>query len=137
MKEEIKMPKISIFLAIHVALFQQLTGVNSVALYGGKIVNDVLPKLNKIIPICTTLLPAIAAAFTTEVMKKYGRKTLLQFGGLMLIFPLSMMCIGFALEPHTENIAPKILIVVSLFMYMGAFGLTLGPIVWLMIPEFV
>jgi hypothetical protein len=22
-------------------------------------------------------------------------------------------------------------------MYMGAFGLTLGPIVWLMIPEFV
>ncbi len=95
------MPKIAIFLAIHVALFQQLTGVNSVALYGGKIVNDVLPDLNKIIPILTTLLPAIAAAFTTEVMKKYGRKALLQFGGLMLILPLSMMCIGFALEPHT------------------------------------
>lgn len=39
MKEETQMPKIAIFLAIHVALFQQLTGVNSVALYGGKIVN--------------------------------------------------------------------------------------------------
>lgn len=91
------MPIIAIFLAIHVALFQQLTGVNSVALYGGKIVNEVLPDLNKIIPIFTTLLPAIAAAFTTELMKKYGRKTLLQFGGVMLIIPLSLMCIGFAL----------------------------------------
>jgi hypothetical protein len=128
------MPKIAIFLAVHVALFQQLTGVNSVALYGGKIINDVLPDLNKIIPICTTFLPTLAAVFTTELMKKYGRKTLLQFGGIMLILPLSMMCIGFAIEPQTENIAPKILIVVSLFIYMGSFGLTLGPIVWLMIP---
>lgn len=33
------MPTICIFMAIHVALYQQLTGVNSVALYGGKIVN--------------------------------------------------------------------------------------------------
>jgi Na+/H+-dicarboxylate symporter len=95
------MPKIAIFLAIHVALFQQLTGVNSVALYGGKIVNDVLPDLNKIIPIFTTLLPAIAAAFTTSLMTRFGRKTLLQCGGVMLIIPLAMMCIGFGLEPHT------------------------------------
>ena len=39
MQSRISMPKIAIFLAIHAALFQQLTGVNSVSLYGGKIVN--------------------------------------------------------------------------------------------------
>ena len=37
------MPKIAIFLAIHIALFQQMVGINSVALYGGKIVKQVLP----------------------------------------------------------------------------------------------
>jgi Na+/H+-dicarboxylate symporter len=95
------MPKIAIFLAIHVALFQQLTGINTIALYGGKIVKEVLPDLNKIIPIFTTLLPALTAAFTTELMKKYGRKTLLQFGDVLLIFALVLMCIGFAVEPHT------------------------------------
>lgn len=67
-------------------------------------------------------------------MTKFGRKTLLQLGGVLLIIPLTMMCIGFALEPHTESQAPKILIVISLFIYMGSFGLTLGPIVWLIIP---
>ncbi len=131
------MPRIAIFLAIHVSIFQQLTGVDSVELYGGKIFNRVLPVSNKIIPIFTTIWPVIAAAFTAEVMKRYGRKTLLRFGGLMLIFPLTMMCIGFAVEPYKDKIAPKILIVVSLFMYMGAFDITLGPIVWLIIPEFL
>lgn len=67
-------------------------------------------------------------------MKLYGRKTLLQFGGIMLIIPLTMMCIGFALEPTTDSQAPKVLIVISLFIYMASFGLTLGPIVWLIIP---
>ena len=55
----------------------------------------------------------------------------------MLIIPLTMMCIGFALEPTTDSQTPKVLIVISLFIYMASFGLTLGPIVWLIIPEFV
>jgi hypothetical protein len=37
--QKFKMSTICIFMAIHIALYQQLTGVNSVALYGGKIVN--------------------------------------------------------------------------------------------------
>ena len=32
---------------------------------------------------------------------------------------------------------PKILIVMSLFLYMTAFGLTVGTIVWLIIPELI
>jgi len=128
------MPKVAIFLAIHVALFQQLIGIKSVVLYGGKIVNEVFPDLKKIIPVFTTLIPAITAAFTTNLMKKVGRKTLLQFGGIMLSFSLAMMCIGFGLKPNTESEGPNILIIFSLFVYMASFGLTLGPIVWLIIP---
>lgn len=97
MQSNTSMPRIAIFLAIHAALFQQLTGVNSVSLYGGKIVNEVLPSLNKIIPIFITFLPAIAAVFTTSLMKKFGRKTLLQVGGGLLILPLAMICIGFGI----------------------------------------
>lgn len=103
------MPKIAIFLAIHVALFQQMVGINSVALYGGKIVKQVLPDWSKITPIFTTMLPAISSSFTTQLLKKYGRKTLLQFGGVALIFPLAAMCICFAIEPHVESEVPKYL----------------------------
>ena len=129
------MCKLAVFLAIHIALFQQMTGVNSVALYGGKIVNDVLPNWNKIIPIFTTMLPGIGSIFASSLMIKYGRKTLLQLGGVFLVIPLIMMSVGFIAEANSnESLIPKLIIVFSLFLYMGGFGLTLGPIVWLYIP---
>ena len=93
-----KMSTICIIMAIHVALYQQLTGINSVAIYGGKIVDEVLPSLNKIIPILTNLFPAIAAAFTIPLMKKYGRKTLLQVGGISLVGSLLIISIGFLVK---------------------------------------
>jgi Na+/H+-dicarboxylate symporter len=95
------MPKIAIFLAIHLGLIQPFMGISPVVIYGGKILTDVLPNLNKAIPIVTTLLPAITAAFTTELMRKYGRKTLLQLGALTLIIPLTVMCLGFAILPYS------------------------------------
>jgi hypothetical protein len=92
------MCKLAVFMAINIALYQQLTGVNSVALYGGKIVDSVFPSLNKIIPIFTNMLPAIMGVFTTGIMKKYGRKTLLQIGGILVSIPLIMMSVGFIAE---------------------------------------
>ena len=95
------MPKIAIFLAIHLGLIQPFMGINPVVIYGGKILTDVSPNLNKVIPFLTNLLSAITAVFTTKLMRKYGRKTLLQLGGLMLIIALGMMCIGFGILPET------------------------------------
>lgn len=95
------MPRIAIFLAIHLGLIQPFMGINPVVIYGGKILTDVLPNLNKVIPIFTTILPAITAIFTTELMRKYGRKTLLQVGALLMIIPLTMMCIGFGILPYS------------------------------------
>jgi hypothetical protein len=57
----------------------------------------VVPNVNKIIPIFVTLLPALGAGFTTSLMTKFGRKTLLQAGGIALLLPLAMIIIGFSL----------------------------------------
>jgi Na+/H+-dicarboxylate symporter len=93
------MPPIAIFLAFFLSIIQPFMGINPAVIYGSKILSDVLPNLSKIIPVFTNLLPAITAAFTTELMRKFGRKTLLQFGVLAMIIPLTMMCIGFAILP--------------------------------------
>jgi hypothetical protein len=131
------MPLIAIFLAFFLSIIQPFMGINPAVIYGSKILSDVLPNLSKIIPVFTNLLPAITAAFTTELMRKFGRKTLLQFGVLVMIIPLTMMCIGFATLPESESNVPKIMIAMSLFIYMTAFGLTVGTIVWMIIPELV
>lgn len=64
-KSQTKMPKIAIILAMHLSLLQPFMGINPVVIYGGKMLTDVIPNLNKVIPIFTTILPAITAAFTT------------------------------------------------------------------------
>jgi MFS family permease len=77
---------------------------------------------------------------TGFLLIKFGRKTILQFGTLMGGVGNILMFIGFVInnasdDPNANN--GQFFVLIGLFLYMGVFGISLGPIVWLYIPEIV
>lgn len=49
-----------------------------------------------------------------------------------------MVAIGFFIRSGDEDSTiGQVLVLVGLFLYMGVFGVSLGPVVWLYIPEIV
>ena len=81
-------------------------------------------------------MPAITAGLATILVKKLGRKVLIQMGTLVSVICLLIMFFGFQIKEEELNTA-AILISIGMIVFMAFFGLTLGPIVWLYIPEIV
>ena len=81
-------------------------------------------------------MPAITAGFATILVKKVGRKILIQLGTFFSTVCLLIMFFGFQIQKDQQNTA-AILISIGMIVFMAFFGLTLGPIVWLYIPEIV
>ena len=75
---------------------------------------------------------------TGFLLIKFGRKTILQFGTLMGGVSNALLFIGFLITNTFDNTdLGQGFILTGLFMYMAVFGVSLGPIVWLYIPEIV
>lgn len=69
----------------------------------------------------------------------FGRKTILQFGTLLAGISNILIFIGFFIQARSdEDSSPgELFILLGLFLYMAVFGVSLGPVVWLYIPEIV
>lgn len=75
--------KMAIFVAINLSLLQQMDGVNAIAVYGKKTLDSVLKDHQDaidLLQVLITSLPAVMAAFSIKLMKKKGRKFLIQMG---------------------------------------------------------
>lgn len=121
-------------MGFHIALLQQFCGINAVVLYCGDIFYSLLDP--SLIKPCRILLQAVklAGCFgAAYFIRNLGRKTLLQIGALCIGLLLLTVSICFILNTP----GAKYTIVTSLFLYMLMFGFTLGPIVWMYIPEFL
>lgn len=70
------------------------------------------------------------------LLAHFGRKQLLQLGVVIAGIACAMCAIGFFLQEEDYSTSEK-LIIVGLFIFMGNFGLSLGPVVWLYVPEIV
>jgi SP family sugar:H+ symporter-like MFS transporter len=125
---------------LHLGFLQQMCGANVVILYGGKILNDAVPGYGNLMQIFLISMMIFTCILCAYVLKKVGRKTLLQLGTLVSIILLIILGTAY-LEVFNINgqlsTSQQIMIVVSLYIFMTSFGLTLGPVVWLYIPEIV
>ena len=90
--------------------------------------------MNNIVPIFIALMPAITGVFTVYLMKKVGRKFLIQLGTFVSCICLSVVFAGFTIQEDNKNLA-AVIISIGMIIFMASFGLTLGPITWLYIPE--
>jgi hypothetical protein len=64
-----------------------------------------------------------------------GRKQILQAGTAVSVLSLVLIGIGFFLSGDSTKSISNVLIIGGLIIFMANFGLSLGPIVWLYIPE--
>lgn len=117
-------------------MLQQFVGINAVVIYGTGIAQDVLPDLAKIIPVVLNLEQTLASLLTSYLLTRLGRKIILQVGTLVSAICLGLIGIGFfIMGNHESTTLTSIMIVGGLVIYMANFGLSLGPVVWLYIPE--
>ena len=136
MVRQVKDLKITIFLALHLAIMQQFSGINAIVVYGSKIaVKATSGELSLLVPSLINFDQVLTTFFTGYLLSKFGRKTLLTLGALFEGIATGIITVGFFLPD--ENSLRQPLIIVGLFLFMAVFGLSLGPVVWLYIPEIV
>ena len=121
---------------MHLAVLQQFVGINAVIVYGSEIVSKVFPSLANLIPVFLNLEQIVGGLLSSYLLTKFGRKTLLQLGTVLAAFCLLIIALGFFIQDSSQNVA-NALIVIGLVIFMANFGLSLGPLVWLYIPEIV
>ncbi len=70
------------------------------------------------------------------LLSRFGRKTILQVGTLGAVVSNLVIAMGYFVSDSYPSLS-VVLILLALFYYMANFGLSLGPIVWMYIPEIV
>ena len=122
------------------AALQQLSGINAFVIYGGEIAQKATSEeLSALIPSLLNFEQVLGTFATGFLLITFGRKTILQFGTLFAGVSNVLIFIGFFLQEHTDagKDSGQLFILLGLFLYMAVFGVSLGPVVWLYIPEIV
>jgi MFS family permease len=78
----------------------------------------------------------LAPLVVSYLLSKVGRKTILQFGSIFGAITTGIIGIGFFIHDSNTDVG-NVLILSGLVIFMANFGLSLGPVVWLYIPEVV
>ena len=83
-------------------------------------------------------MQVIGCFFTKILIAKYGRKPLLQVGTFIATGSHLLVALGFYYKFNEKNdSAAEILVIVGLFLFISGYSFSLGPIIWLYIPEIV
>jgi hypothetical protein len=104
---------------------------------------DIEPRFHKIIPLLLQIEGFAASLYSMKIINTHGRKELIQFGLFYMGAIHILVAICFLLEHSNEDSHPKaalianIIIVFGLFACRWIFSMTLGPVVWLYLPEIV
>jgi len=121
-----------LWLGIILAVFQQITGINTIMYYAPKIFAQIgqsndLALLQTIAIGGTNLLFTIVAMFFID---RFGRKLLIIIGSL----GMTLMLAGLSLL-YYMNAASGILVLIFILAYIAFFAASLGPALWVVISE--
>ena len=78
----------------------------------------------------------MAPLVISYLLSRVGRKTILQWGTVFGAITTGIIGVGFFIHDLNKDVG-NILILFGLVVFMANFGLSLGPVVWLYIPEVV
>jgi MFS transporter, SP family, arabinose:H+ symporter len=122
--------RIPLIIGIGLAVLQQVTGINTVFYYGPEILKkagletaDALWQ-NVLVGVVNTASTVIAI----WVVDRLGRRPLLLLGSAGM--GVSLVLMALALE-----MSHGLVVLVPVLAYVAAFGITLGPVVWVVIAE--
>jgi sugar porter (SP) family MFS transporter len=123
-------------IGIGLAIFQQVTGINTVIYYAPAIIRSAgIPSASGAI-LATAgigLVNVIMTVVSMWLIDRVGRRPLLLTGIAGMIVSLGVLGYAFHLPARSGGIAE--IAVITLMCYVAAFAISLGPIFWLLIAE--
>jgi SP family arabinose:H+ symporter-like MFS transporter len=121
-----------LFIAIILAVFQQITGINTIMYYAPKIFANV-GQSNDTALLQTLMIGGTNLIFTLMAMAlidRFGRKLLIIFGTTGMMLMLTGLSVLFF-----TNQTSGVLVLIFILGYCAFFSASLGPTVWVMVAE--
>src|ERR1700750_656168 len=129
----------ALVVAIGLAVFQQLVGINTIIYYAPTTLTNVgfgkdsAIYANLVIGVVNVAMTIIAI----RLVDRGGRKTLLLAGCAGMVTSLLVLRVSLSVlpEPHHPGDPAAIITLVCLATFIASFAATWGPVVWVMLPE--
>jgi sugar porter (SP) family MFS transporter len=124
-----------IIVGVALAVFQQVTGINTVIYYAPTIFRSAGLSSDSVSILATAgvgLVNVVMTVVAMNLMDRVGRRPLLLWGLGGMILMLLVLAGGFAWGAHG---AVAYFTVASVAAYVGCFAIGLGPVFWLLISE--
>jgi len=126
----------ALIVGIGLAVFQQVTGINTVIYYAPLIIQSAgIPSASGAI-LATAGIGVVNVLMTIVAMwliDRMGRRPLLLVGIAGMAITLGLL--GLAFHLSDKSTALIWVAVISMMVYVGSFAISLGPIFWLLISE--
>src|SRR5579863_10058940 len=126
----------ALVVGIGLAVFQQITGINTVIYYAPLIIQRAGISSASGAILATAgigVVNVLATIFSMWLIDRRGRRPLLLVG--IAGMAVTLVLLGFVFRMSSESTGMGWLAVISLMAYVGSFAISLGPIFWLMISE--
>ena len=125
-----------IFICIALVFFQQFSGINAIMFFCTTILRNAKIEAADTISITIMAEQVVFTALACYLMDKVGRRILLISSAAVMMFATALFGLYFFLQAlGASNITP--LVFVSVYTYMAAFSLGVGPIPWLLMGEVI
>ncbi len=128
--------RLAMVIGIGLAIFQQVTGINTVIYYAPKIIQTAgIPSASGAI-LATAgigLVNVVMTVVSMWLIDRVGRRPLLLVGIAGMTVSLGVLGYAFYSPEHGRSFAT--VAVVTLMCYVAMFAISLGPIFWLLIAE--
>lgn len=89
------------------------------------------------IPLISNIVQLVASFFSAPIVSKYGRKSITIFGNISLSICLFIIAVLFLVDMYSHNIVLIYVAVAFIIIYMVGYTTTIGPVVWLYVPELI
>ena len=124
----------ALILGVVLAVIQQITGINTIIYFAPTVLQEAglgssASLLALVIVGATNVIMTIVAI---RFLDRIGRRPLLIGGMIGMVIGLAALAIAFGIGVHGGG---AIFATIALAFYVGAFAVSLGPIVWLLIAE--
>src|SRR5205807_383882 len=126
----------ALIVGLGLAVFQQITGINTVIYYAPKILQSAGFASASGAILATAGVGVVNFGMTIVAMllvDRAGRRPLLLVGIAGMIVTLAMLALSFGISNQSNNLAW--IAVICLMGYVASFAISLGPIFWLLIAE--
>lgn len=128
-----------LLMGVVLQMFQQLVGINMMIYYSPTIFG--YAGMTGIVAMLT--VPTVNMLFTFPAIKlveKWGRKKLLYVGSVIMMVTLAsaglaFMRIGNISDPSQIGMMPKMVLLISVIIYIFGFAVSWGPVAWLICSE--